>query len=651
MEQNDTHDRVIGKNIFDEPHIFKAIAESAHDAIILVDDQGEIYFWNPAAERIFGYNSSEVMGKNLHQLLAPAKYHSAHHSGFEEFVKTGKGNAIGKSIELFALIKGTNEFPIELSLSSFQVNGHWHAAGIVRDVTERKRLENSLRDIQQRFEQFMDNNPAIAWMKDDQGRHVYLNKAYEKRFGVTLDEWYGKTDFELWPQNIAQNFWENDQAVLASGKPMEAIEETTERDGSRAFWFNFKFPFEDSAGAWYVGGMGIDVTERKELEAEREKAAQEMSWLMKSMINGFAVSESVFDDQGMFTDYRIIFINDAYERLTGVGSKDVLGKTILQVWPGTEQTWIERCGRVAVTGNPETFEMYHEPTKKYWRCSLYRPWKSSDRFCMIFDDVTERKILKQQRTELERKALLSEKLESLNIMAGSIAHNFNNQLAVVIGYLEMALESSSLDSETKFFLMKAMSASERSAKLSEQMLIYSGSNIYIPEPLDLKELLGKNRDQLQKAISGNYHLEIAIRKKLPLINGNPDHIIRLVRNLIVNACEAMGSTGGQIKLSTGTTVCDDEELSHSHVDDKPSPGRFVFLEVSDTGSGMDSETLRKLFDPFFTTKFVGRGLGMPEVIGIVKGHHGALFVDSQVGKGTTIRVLFPVKEKNRSAFV
>ncbi len=632
------------ESIFEKHDILRAITDSAHDAIIIIDDQGNIYFWNPAAERIFGYNPSEVMGKNLHQLLAPAKYHTAHHSSFEEFLKSGKGKAIGKTIELFALRKGDQGFPIELSLSSFQVNGHWHAAGIVRDITERKRLENAFRDSQQRFEQFMDNNPAIAWMKDEQGRHVYLNKTYEKRFGGTLDEWFGKTDFELWPQDIAQTFWENDQAVLASGKPIETIEETTDSDGSRAFWFNFKFPFQDSAGAWYVGGMGIDVTERKELEAEKEKAAQEMSWLMKSMISGFAVCESVLDDQGMFTDYRILFINDAYERLTGLGAKDVIGKTVREVWPGTEETWMERCGWVAVTGNPETFEMYHEPTKKYWRCSLYRPWESSDRFCMIFDDVTERKIYKQQRAELERKALLSEKLESLNIMAGSIAHNFNNQLAVVIGYLEMAMESSSLDSETKFYLMKSMAASQRSAKLSEQMLIYSGSNIYVPEPLNLKELLRKNSEQLGKSVSVNCHLDFDISKKLPPINGNPDHIIRLTRNLLVNACEAMGNAAGQIKLSAGTTVCNESELSHSYIEDKPEPGRFVFLEVSDTGSGMDPETLRKLFDPFFTTKFVGRGLGMPEVIGIVRGHHGALFVESQVGKGTTIRVLFPVAQ-------
>lgn len=635
----------VGENVLEQPEIVRAITESTLDAIILMDDKGNTLFWNPAAERIFGYNSSEVMGKNLHKLLAPAKYHTEHHSGFNEFLESGKGKAIGKTIELFALRKGGEEFPIELSLSGFQVNGRWHAAGIVRDVTEKKHAEQALKDSQQRFEAFMNNSSVVAWMKDEQGRHVYLSKIYENRFNVSLNEWLGKTDFELWPQEIAQTFWKNDQAVLASGQPMETIEETIDSDGNRAFWLNLKFPFQDSTGGRYVGGIGMDITERMRIQAEREETAREMSALLKGMISGFAVMESIFDDQGVFVDYSLQYVNDACERLTGLKRENIIGKSILEVWPGTDHVWIENCGRVATTGQSTTFEIYHDPSKKYWRCSVYRPSESSDRFCIVFDDITEVTTARHEHAELERKALLAEKLDSLNMMAGGIAHDFNNQLAVVIGFLDLAMDSESLDSQTKTYLIKAMAASQRSAKLSEQMLIYSGSNLHIPEPLNLKELLVENRERLLTAVCGHISLDIDIKKRLPLINGNPDHIVRLVTNLIVNACEAMGDAEGQIKLRTGNTVCDEAELSHSYVSEKPSPGRFVLLEVSDTGSGMDIETQRKMFDPFFTTKFIGRGLGMPEVIGIVRAHHGALFVESQIGKGTTIRVLFPVAGK------
>jgi signal transduction histidine kinase len=110
--------------------------------------------------------------------------------------------------------------------------------------------------------------------------------------------------------------------------------------------------------------------------------------------------------------------------------------------------------------------------------------------------------------------------------------------------------------------------------------------------------------------------------------------------LVANAAEAIGDKGGDVTIRTGVMECDEAYLRRSRLEEKPEPGRFVFLEVTDTGSGMDPETQRKLFDPFFSTKFWGRGLGMAEVIGIVKGHHGAILVDSEVGKGTTVRVLF-----------
>ena len=119
----------------------------------------------------------------------------------------------------------------------------------------------------------------------------------------------------------------------------------------------------------------------------------------------------------------------------------------------------------------------------------------------------------------------------------------------------------------------------------------------------------------------------------------------VIKNLAMNATEAIGQKDGDVTLMTGVMVCDENYLSRSRLEEKPEPGRFVFLEVTDTGCGMDAETQHKLFDPFFSTKFWGRGLGMAEVMGTVKGHHGAIMVESELGKGTIIRVLFPVPKE------
>ncbi len=137
--------------------------------------------------------------------------------------------------------------------------------------------------------------------------------------------------------------------------------------------------------------------------------------------------------------------------------------------------------------------------------------------------------------------------------------------------------------------------------------------------------------------------------KLPPIKGDTDQIQRLITNILGNAVEAIGDEEGQIRLSTGVLDCDESYLRHNRLEMKPEPGRFVFLEITDTGCGMSAETLRKLFDPFFTTKSNSRGLGMSEVMGIAKGHHGALFVISQLGKGTTVQVLFPVSKESQAS--
>ena len=265
-------------------------------------------------------------------------------------------------------------------------------------------------------------------------------------------------------------------------------------------------------------------------------------------------------------------------------------------------------------------------------------------------DITDRKKLEEQRLEMERKLLQTQKLESLGVMAGGIAHDFNNQLAVILGNLELALTDQTLDPKTRLSMENAVKASERSAELSRQMLIYSGSAFYLPNDIHLDELLNRNFGLMKLGVSEHVSLSLDSSDTLPLINGDPEQIQRVIMNLLTNASEAIGDTKGYVTIGTGVMDCDSAYLSHSRLQEKPQPGRFVFLEVVDNGYGMNDETLQRTFDPFFTTKFWGRGLGMPEVMGIVKGHHGTIMVDSQIGEGTTIRVLFPAVVLDQPSF-
>ena len=167
---------------------------------MLINDRGEISFCNPASERIFGYNSSEVIGKNVHELLAPPEYHAAYRSGFKEFAVSGRGNAVGRITQLVARRKNGEEFPIELSLSGFKIDGRWHAAGIVRDTTNRKRAEMALKEIEERFGNFLNSSKDLVFIKDQHYRYLFVNKANQDFFGLSEQEIIGKTDFELMPE-------------------------------------------------------------------------------------------------------------------------------------------------------------------------------------------------------------------------------------------------------------------------------------------------------------------------------------------------------------------------------------------------------------------------------------------------------------------
>jgi CheY-like chemotaxis protein len=169
--------------------------------------------------------------------------------------------------------------------------------------------------------------------------------------------------------------------------------------------------------------------------------------------------------------------------------------------------------------------------------------------------------------------------------------------------------------------------------------------VYFPVDIDLNELLNRDPALLKSTVSKYGALNFETSSTLPIIKGDAEQLQRLVMNILVNASEAIADKDGNVTLGTGVMDCDAAYLSRSRLEEKPEPGRFVFLEVSDTGCGMDVATQHKLFDPFFSTKFTGRGLGMAEVMGTIKGHQGAIIVESEVGKGTTVRVLFPALEK------
>ena len=242
---------------------------------------------------------------------------------------------------------------------------------------------------------------------------------------------------------------------------------------------------------------------------------------------------------------------------------------------------------------------------------------------------------------LERQMQQAQKLESLGVLAGGIAHDFNNLLMAILGHADLALQDLAPLSPARDSLVEIERASRRAADLCKQMLAYSGRGRFIIENINLRELIHEMVHLLKTSISKKAVLNLDLEHDIPSINGDATQIRQVVMNLITNASDALADNLGVISLRTAVSLRETETRLPFSLGEYLPPGLYVELCVCDTGCGMDKETLAKIFDPFFTTKFTGRGLGLAAVLGIVRGHHGGLDVQSEIGKGTSFSILFP----------
>ncbi len=256
-------------------------------------------------------------------------------------------------------------------------------------------------------------------------------------------------------------------------------------------------------------------------------------------------------------------------------------------------------------------------------------------------EIVRREKAEEQRRQIEAKMQQAQKLESLGVLAGGIAHDFNNLLTSILGYADLARKELPQNSAVQPMLEQILFGAKRAAELTNQMLAYSGKGHFIVQPINLAELVESMQRFLRISISKKCAMSHHTTPNLPLIEADISQMRQVVLNLILNAAEAIGDREGTITISTGSRFFDREALAESYLDEHLPGGEYVYLEVIDDGCGMSQATLRRIFDPFYSTKFMGRGLGLAAVLGIVRGHHGAIQVESEEGKGTTFRILLP----------
>ncbi|PWU00787.1 MAG: hypothetical protein C5B51_24400 [Terriglobia bacterium] len=256
-------------------------------------------------------------------------------------------------------------------------------------------------------------------------------------------------------------------------------------------------------------------------------------------------------------------------------------------------------------------------------------------------EMEQRRLAADEHRKLEAQVQHAQRLESLGVLAGGIAHDFNNLLASIMGYGSLAAMELPEDSRARRSIEQVLIAAKSAADLTQQMLAYSGRGTFVLEAVNVSQLIEGVALLIESTISKKATLCLQLATGLPCIQADASQIRQVVMNLITNAAESLADAPGTVEVTTGVTMAGHGELPSTVPGEALPAGNYVYIEVGDSGCGMDEDTLTKIFDPFFTTKFTGRGLGLAAVLGIIRGHHGSIRVNSHPGGGTTFRVLFP----------
>ena len=469
---------------------------------------------------------------------------------------------------------------------------------------------------------------------------LYVNAACAALVDKSPTEVIGKTNRELGvPDPVAQVWEDRIRTVFETGERLDVEDAFPSVDGTRFFETRCVPEFSPDGRVETVLTISRDITDRK-------RAEEDYRALFHAVLDGYAVHQIICDDNGRPIDYRFLAVNPAFERMTGLSAAAVLGRRVLDVIPGLEPEWIEKYGRVALTGEPITFESYAAELKKHYAVTAFRP--APLQFACTIADITERKKSEHEKARLEGQLYQAQKMESVGRLAGGVAHDFNNMLSVILGHTELALGQLDAAQPLHADLLEIRSAATRSADLTRQLLAFARKQTIAPKVLDLNEAVGAMLSMLRRLIGEDIDLMWRPGQPSWRVKMDPSQIDQILANLCVNARDAINGVG-QVSIETGTTTVDDTYRS-THAD--AAPGDYVRLAVSDDGCGMDSLTQAHLFEPFFTTKPSGEGtgLGLATVYGIVKQNHGFINVYSEPGKGTTFTIYLPryVEETDRA---
>lgn len=511
--------------------------------------------------------------------------------------------------------------------------------GAMQDITERKAAEAELRQSNERFHAVFERSPLIIGLLSiPEGRMIEVNLAGLAAFGGTREEVIGRTSVELdfWVNPADRDYYLNE---LRTKGHVSGFETQIRRKNGEILTVLYNGSLIEIAGKKYSLNSLQDITARRQAEAAQRESEERFRLVFDASPIPILLSEP--------KEGRLVEVNSVALECFGFTREEVIGKTTLELslWVRPEQRE-EFFRRIATDRAVHGFEAVMR-TKTGRECIMLCNGcllMIGGSPCVLTSaiDITLVRRAENEKAQLQERLFQNQKYEALGTLAGGVAHDFNNILTGIINYTALARsDCPSSHPQVKEFLGEVLKGGSRAKELVRQILLFSRSEDAerVPQPLQpvIKEALSLLRATLPAAIE----IESLVDPLAPVILANATQIHQVVMNLGINAAHAMQERGGKLQVSLRPQIVDDALASEIP---NFKPGSYVCLEIADNGTGMVPAVVARIFEPFFTTKCVGEGtgLGLAVAHSVVRSHHGAITVQSELGVGTTFKLYFPV---------
>jgi PAS domain S-box-containing protein len=666
----------------DSEEQLRALFDNSKDAIG-ISKTGVAVMVNQAYLDMFGYsNPDEIVGKSILAQFSPKE-----HDRIKDYIaKRDAGPAAPRCYETIGIRKDGTEFPFELNVGTFMLHGDKFTVGIIRDITERKKIESELREHKDHFEHLVKERTATLELEIDKHKHtaallreseekyrnivdnsssiilewspegtiLYLNKYGLDFFGFTAEEIIGRNVLGSIVAPIDESGYDlSGKMKNVQQHPEEYYSSENEnlcKSGKKVWiaWTN-KGIRNPSGDLVKTLSIGIDRTQVKQLEDELKQTHDLViinQRLKQEILDRQRAEETLRESEERYRtladngqaliwtsglDKKCDYFNSSWLAFTGKPIKEELGDGWVKgVHPDDLQKCIDTY--IAAFDRKEKFSM------------IYRLRHNSGEYRWIQDDGTPRYNYKgdfigyighcldiTDRIQTEEVLHTAQKLESLGLLAGGIAHDFNNLLGGIFGYMEMAHEIAT-DDILRQYISKAMNSIDRGRHLTQQLLTFAKGGAPVKA---IGNLFPHVRDVVQFALSGsNVSCTFDISDDLPACSFDKNQIAQVIDNIVINAKQAMPD-GGKIEVSAHLVTVGNGQ--HGFLE----KGDYIQISIRDHGIGMPKEILHRIFDPFYTTKATGNGLGLATCYSIIKRHGGCIDVESEPGKGSMFQLYLP----------